>query len=129
MSIRKGNSGSPASSLGKDDLNDYKDAQYVANEAQLEASGETAATIDPQAERSLCRKFDFRLLPVLSIMYLFNSLDKGNLGNAKTAHMDTDLGFHGNQYNLILSVFYLPYVVCAPPIVSICAPMVGFPLI
>ena len=41
--------------------------------------------IDPEAERALVWKFDLRLLPVLAIMYLFNSLDKSNLGNAKTA--------------------------------------------
>jgi hypothetical protein len=52
-------------------------------------------------------------------MYLFNALDKGNLGNAKTDHMDTDLHFKGNQYNIILSVFYVPYVLGAPPIVCI----------
>ncbi len=51
-------------------------------------------------------------------MYLFNALDKGNLGNAKTDHMDTDLHFVGDQYNIILSVFYVPYVLCAPPVVS-----------
>lgn len=69
---------------------------------------------DHAAERALCRKFDFRLLPFLAIMYLFNALDKGNLGNAKTDHMDTDLHFRGDQYNILLSVFYVPYVVCAP---------------
>jgi hypothetical protein len=33
--------------------------------------------VDHEAERALCRKFDFRLLPVLAVMYLFNALDKG----------------------------------------------------
>lgn len=45
--------------------------------------------IDPRAERALVWKFDLRLLPVLAIMYLFNSLDKSNLGNAKTAGLDS----------------------------------------
>jgi hypothetical protein len=118
MSIRKGNSGSPPSSIGKDDLGDFKTPVDVADEAQLDIPGETAMVVDHAAERALCRKIDYRLLPVLAVMYLFNALDKGNLGNAKTAHMDTDLGFHGNQYNIILSVFYVPYVLCAPPIVG-----------
>jgi MFS family permease len=30
--------------------------------------------------------------------------------------MDKDLGFVGNQYNTMLSIFYVPYVVFAPPI-------------
>lgn len=33
----------------------------------------TARIIDPAAERALCRRFDFRLLPVLALMYLFNA--------------------------------------------------------
>lgn len=46
--------------------------------------GETY-TIDRAAERALLWKFDLRILPLLTLMYLFNALDKANLGNAKTA--------------------------------------------
>ena len=67
-------------------------------------------------EKRLVLKFDMRILPMLAVMYLCNALDKGNLGNAKTDHMDRDLNFKGNQYNVMLSVFYVPYVVFAPPI-------------
>ena len=91
----------------------------VDPESRKDTIFESAAVVDHHAERALCRKFDYRLLPVLALMYLFNALDKGNLGNAKTDHMDTDLGFKGNQYNIILSVFYVPYVLGAPPIVSL----------
>jgi hypothetical protein len=34
--------------------------------------------------RSLNRKLDFYLLPFLSLLYLFNGLDRGNVGNAQT---------------------------------------------
>jgi MFS family permease len=48
-------------------------------------------------------------------MYLCNSLDKSNLGNAKTAGLEKDLGMTGtNRYNIILSVFFVPYVLTAP---------------
>lgn len=47
---------------------------------------------------------------------LFNALDKGNLGNAKTAGLTEDLGFKGNQYNIIVSIFFVPYVLAAPPV-------------
>ncbi|KAI9743057.1 MAG: hypothetical protein M1818_003352 [Claussenomyces sp. TS43310] len=76
--------------------------------------GHTEYIIDPAAERRLVWKFDLRILPVLAAMYLFNSLDKSNLGNAKTDGMEETLGMHGNQYNTVLSVFYVPYVVTAP---------------
>ncbi|KAJ4422117.1 hypothetical protein N0V82_003200 [Gnomoniopsis sp. IMI 355080] len=77
---------------------------------------ETARVLDHEAEVKLCRKFDTRILPFLSIMYLFNALDKGNLGNAKTAGLTDDLGFTGNQYNIIVSIFFVPYVLLAPPV-------------
>ncbi|KAL2864418.1 putative MFS transporter [Aspergillus lucknowensis] len=70
--------------------------------------------IDARAERALVWKFDLRILPVLAIMYLFNSLDKSNLGNAKTAGLEDTLNLEGNQYNLILSIFFIPYVLTAP---------------
>lgn len=55
------------------------------------------------------RKLDFILLPYLSLMYFFNSVDRSNLGNAKTNGMDTDLNFTGNQYSLLILLFYVPF--------------------
>ncbi|RMZ88016.1 hypothetical protein DV736_g4754, partial [Chaetothyriales sp. CBS 134916] len=83
------------------------------------ATGEThrmsaSVAIDPAAEKRLVWKFDLRILPTLAVMYLFNSLDKSNLGNAKTAGLEKDLGLHGDDYNMILSIFFVPYVLTAP---------------
>ncbi|KAK8856705.1 tartrate transporter [Apiospora arundinis] len=77
---------------------------------------ESARIVDHIAERQLCRKFDVRLMPVLAIMYLFNALDKGNIGNAQTNGLSKDLGFPEEKYNLLVSIFFVPYVVFAPPV-------------
>lgn len=61
-------------------------------------------SIDPEMERRIVWKFDLRILPLLACMYLFNSLDKSNMGNAKTAGLVDDLGLKGDQYNILLSV-------------------------
>lgn len=53
--------------------------------------GRTITVASPAAERALTRKFDLRILPVLAIMYLFTSLDKSNLGNAKTHGLEKTL--------------------------------------
>jgi hypothetical protein len=116
MSVRKTDSGSNSLTEANDLKVPYAEG-IVEGEPGVTTNGDSAWVIDHHAERVLCRKFDYRLLPVLALMYLFNALDKGNLGNAKTDHMDTDLHFKGNQYNIILSVFYVPYVLGAPPIV------------
>lgn len=77
-------------------------------------NGETY-TLDAASEKRLVRKFDLRILPLLAVMYLFNALDKANLGNAKTAGLEKSLGMEGtNQYNIILSIFFVPYVLTAP---------------
>jgi MFS family permease len=80
----------------------------------VDEHGTADLVIDPVAERKLVWKFDLRILPVLAIMYLFNSLDKSNLGNAKTAGLEKTLHLKDGQYNLILSIFFIPYVLTAP---------------
>lgn len=111
---------SPVRSIGdvsKDVKAPYHVEDDLEQESYLATALESTAVADHHAERALCRKFDLRLLPILALMYLFNALDKGNLGNAKTDKMDKNLHFKGDQYNIILSVFYVPYVIFAPPFV------------
>jgi len=104
---------------------DEKQGPRISDEKYIEANeageaviskedGTILEVIDSKAEKSLVWKFDLRILPLLAVMYLFNSLDKSNLGNAKTAGLEADLGLVGNQYNTILSVFFVPYVLTAP---------------
>ncbi|KMP04045.1 tartrate transporter [Coccidioides immitis RMSCC 2394] len=66
----------------RDELNCHKKHSMVENE---ELKEDTVRVSDQKAECALCLKFDIRILPVLAIMYLFNALDKGNIGNAQTA--------------------------------------------
>ncbi|KAF5677124.1 tartrate transporter [Fusarium circinatum] len=97
------------------DAKDHKD-DGIIDDTYAEGTGEeTVLEVDHIAERQLCRKFDIRLMPVLAIMYLFNALDKGNLGNAQTVGLSDDLNFKPNQYNLLVSIFFVPYVIFAPP--------------
>ncbi|RJE20454.1 Mfs transporter [Aspergillus sclerotialis] len=97
------------------DIESFPDEAVKGNfgtQAELE---NVTAIVDHKAERALCRRFDVRILPMLTIMYLFNALDKGNLGNAETDGLSNDLNFKEGQYNLILSIFFIPYVIFAPP--------------
>ncbi|EKG21789.1 Major facilitator superfamily [Macrophomina phaseolina MS6] len=78
--------------------------------------GSAAVFVDEVAERSYVRKLDFYLLPMMSLMYFFNSVDRSNLGNAKTDGMDKDLGFVGEQYSLLILLFYVPNGLCDLPL-------------
>jgi hypothetical protein len=50
-----------------------------------EPAGHVPATQEEKAlSRAVNRKLDIYLLPFLSLLYLFNGLDRGNVGNAET---------------------------------------------
>ena len=42
----------------------------------------------PQEEASVIRKLDWRLTPILFILYMLSVLDRSNLGNAKLAGLE-----------------------------------------
>ncbi len=53
--------------MSKKQNSDGSDLNEV-DSAESGGIGETARIVDHAAERALCRKFDFRLLPVLALM-------------------------------------------------------------
>ncbi|KAI6126504.1 MFS general substrate transporter [Pisolithus sp. B1] len=65
--------------------------------------------LGPERERKLWRKIDFRLVPMISFMYLFSFMDRGNIGNAKLEGLMTQLHLTGSQFNVALSVFFISY--------------------
>lgn len=85
----------------KASIDDVGQGQTIAHDANGDTivtreDGETIV-ISRKAERRLLWKFDLHILPLLAMMYLFNSLDKSNLGNAKTAGLEKDLGMAGTN--------------------------------
>ncbi|KAF2811329.1 MFS general substrate transporter [Mytilinidion resinicola] len=86
------------------------------SDTEKHASGSTVTmdsdgpiAIDPTTERSLVRKQDLILMPGLALAYLTHTLDRANLGNAKTDTLEKDLHLVGNQFSLLLILFYVPY--------------------
>ncbi|KAH6704245.1 major facilitator superfamily domain-containing protein [Leptodontidium sp. MPI-SDFR-AT-0119] len=70
---------------------------------------------DKQETRRIMRKIDFRLIPLLSVLYLMAFLDRSNIGNAKIAGMSEDLNLYGMRYNIALTVFFVPYALFEIP--------------
>jgi hypothetical protein len=54
---------------------------------------------DKETQRIL-RKVDYRLIPLLTFLYVLSFLDRSNIGNANIAGMSEDLGLVDNQYNV-----------------------------
>jgi MFS family permease len=60
-------------------------------------------------------KIDLYIVPTVSVLYLFCFIDRANIGNAKLAGLDQDLGLKGNDYNAVLSIFYVSYIIFEIP--------------
>ncbi|OAQ99677.1 hypothetical protein LLEC1_05216 [Akanthomyces lecanii] len=95
---------------------------------------------DPRLESRLRWKIDLCIVPIVAILYLFCFIDRANLGtlpsatvpnslrnhcslcagNAKIAGMDKDLGMKGYDYNMIISIFYISYILFEIPSNILC---------
>ncbi|KAH8597839.1 MFS transporter [Bisporella sp. PMI_857] len=79
-------------------------------------TGDSHFDVDTAAvERKLVRKCDLHVLPVLFVMYTFAFLDRINIGNAKIQGLMKDLNMTGQQYNLALLIFFIPYIILEVP--------------
>ncbi|KAF2161135.1 hypothetical protein M409DRAFT_37608 [Zasmidium cellare ATCC 36951] len=102
------------------------------NVASEKAEIKTIETVDPytvlsaedaelmrrfegKAGKKVTSKVDRRLVPVMALLYLLSHIDRANVGNAKLEGMDKDLGLKGNQYNIISTLFFVPYIIFEIP--------------
>lgn len=72
--------------------------------ASVEEQGVIPQEFDDVETSRVLRKVDWRLLPVLSFLYLLAFLDRSNLGNAKVAGLAEDLELTGGQFNMAATV-------------------------
>jgi hypothetical protein len=47
----------------------------------------------------------------VALLYLFCFIDRANIGNARLAGLEKDLKLTGYDYNKVLSVFYISYII------------------
>ncbi|KAK7750164.1 hypothetical protein SLS62_007915 [Diatrype stigma] len=76
----------------------------------IDKSEEEKAKID----KKLMWKVDRWIVPWLSLLYLLSFLDRTNIGNARLAGMEEDLGMQGNDYNNSLTIFFVSYALVEP---------------
>ncbi|KIW54648.1 hypothetical protein PV05_06996 [Exophiala xenobiotica] len=123
-----------------DKIEDEKRMEYGSEEKAIGLSSEPSPTVEPtkdglrtvdaglppdqvvtedevsQAEaRRIMKKIDYRIIPLLSVLYLLAYIDRSNLGNAKIAGMYDDLELYGMKYNTALTVFFVPYALFEVP--------------
>ncbi|KAF7357743.1 putative transporter C11D3.18C [Mycena venus] len=89
------------------------DVKIANSEEFVDFGGESTLPPPPslstEEERKLWRKVDFRLMPILSLMYLLSFLDRGNIGNARLDGLQDQLNLTGNKYNIALTMYFIPY--------------------
>ncbi|KAL4894105.1 major facilitator superfamily domain-containing protein [Aspergillus ambiguus] len=81
----------------------------------LKAGEASVSEIDPVKERKLLWKCDYRVVPILNLLFMFAFLDRINIGNARLMGLEKDLGMSGHQYNVALFVFFIPYILLEVP--------------
>lgn len=71
--------------------------------------------IDKATEKKLLRKCDLHVVPIISMLYVLSFLDRINIGNARIQGLETDLDMSGQDYNIALMVFFIPYILFEVP--------------
>ncbi|TKA59819.1 hypothetical protein B0A49_12720 [Cryomyces minteri] len=91
-----------------------------ANQLQQELreskqGGYTPSTAEEKKHhRALNGKFDLLVLPFCVLIYLFNGLDRSNLGNAQTNGFTADLKMSPTAINTATSLFFITFVPLQP---------------
>ncbi|EJP60996.1 MFS transporter, putative [Beauveria bassiana ARSEF 2860] len=78
---------------------------------------EAAPVADSDAaalELRVVRKLDRNFLSLLWFLFLLAFLDRSNIGNARVAGMDKDLSLSSGQYQWLLTIFYIFYIIAEP---------------
>ena len=55
------------------------------------------------------------MVPCLALLYLAAHIDRANIGNAKIEGLVEDLNMTSIQYNIVLSIFFIPYILLEVP--------------
>ncbi|MCJ1467670.1 hypothetical protein MMC07_006295 [Pseudocyphellaria aurata] len=105
---------SPDSSLDK---NDYYHPDAVRADAGYDAEYDDLQVPCPShtTQRRLVTQIDLRVIPVLSILYLLAFLDRTNIANASVFGLQNDLKLKPNEYNICLTIFFVPYILFEIP--------------
>ncbi|OAX39590.1 MFS general substrate transporter [Rhizopogon vinicolor AM-OR11-026] len=65
-------------------------------------------------ERKLLRKLDLRM-SILVLIYILNFIDRSNVAAARLSGFEDDLHLEGQQFNTVLSIFYVGYTLMQVP--------------
>lgn len=80
-----------------------------------EEESNSNASVDKAAEKRLVRKCDLHVIPPVTLLFVLSFLDRINIGNARIQGLEKDLNMKGNDYNVALLLFFVPYILLEVP--------------
>ncbi|KAH7152576.1 major facilitator superfamily domain-containing protein [Dactylonectria macrodidyma] len=89
----------------------------VSDELRLETLNGADIDIPDRVrkEKALLRRVDRRMMPLMMALYVLNYLDRNNIATARLGNFEKDIGLVGQQYNTIISIFFVGYILTQVP--------------
>ncbi|KAJ2930951.1 hypothetical protein H1R20_g6156, partial [Candolleomyces eurysporus] len=88
---------------------------YAASEGLTLEKEAAVSKEDMELERRASLKLDLTLLPVMTMFYLLSFLDRANIGNARVAGLQPALGLTDTEYQICVTILYVPYILAELP--------------
>ncbi|KAJ4003947.1 hypothetical protein NW766_011802 [Fusarium irregulare] len=87
------------------------------DEVRLETLDGVSADIHdrPTKEKALVRRIDKRMMPLMMLLYILNYLDRNNIATARLGNFEEDIGLVNEQYNTVISIFFVGYILTQVP--------------
>lgn len=115
---KKATPSSPSISALNTEHAESKDPEKFTSETRSTGSSDADPGLEAFAHldlKAIHRKMDFRIIPLLTVLYLLSFLDRGNIGNANIEGLSVDLNLTGAQYNWCLTAFFFTYAAFEVP--------------
>jgi MFS family permease len=93
-----------------DELLDDVDGALLMTDRNRGSDGRPSDLFTIEEERRVKHKLDTRLVLFITLLYLVSFLDRSNIGNARLAGLVDDLHLSSNDYEWLLTSFYLMYI-------------------
>ncbi|CCH46799.1 putative transporter [Wickerhamomyces ciferrii] len=92
-----------------DSMDDRESLDFKPDAERIQQTNDLAIGLGID-EKKLTWKVDLCVVPPFILLYFLAFLDRINISNAKVYGMAEDLHLKGNEFNVALTIFFIPYV-------------------
>jgi len=89
------------------------EVETIEERKETQSPEDGIEVLDPQirvaAERSLVRKLDMRLMPMIALIFIMNYIDRTAVTAARLQGLEADLGLSDLQYDTVVAILYVSY--------------------